>query len=229
MAVRLFVGNLPYSLTEAELKEHFAAVGPVSGVWLPTDRETGRPRGFGFVEFEDRELALTAIRQFHNQPLKGRPISVNEARPQERGQGGPPPPRRPPGPMGDSSRPPVARPPRQFERSSDSPPPRPAPRWTGPAPEIEPDPGALDRTRSVERRVKKPVRSKKDKDWDRGGPRKPMKFVSGGRFYSDMDDVDEDDVDDIGFDEVDDAVDEFDDDVEADTDEADEDKDNKPT
>ena len=53
MPVRLFVGNLPYEASEAELREHFSAVGPLSSVFLPVDRETGRPRGFAFVEFAD--------------------------------------------------------------------------------------------------------------------------------------------------------------------------------
>ena len=52
MAVRLFIGNLPYDVTEAELRAHFAAVGPLASLALPTDRDTGRPRGFAFVEFQ---------------------------------------------------------------------------------------------------------------------------------------------------------------------------------
>src|SRR5262245_60099789 len=88
MAVRLYVGNLPYTATEAELREHFSAIGPVSGVWIATDRETGRPRGFAFVEYEDRALAEEAVRRFNSKPFGGRPLAVNEARPQERGGGG---------------------------------------------------------------------------------------------------------------------------------------------
>ena len=60
MAVRLFVGNLPYDVTEADLRAHFAAVGPLSYISLPTDRETGRPRGFAFVEFIERADAEEA-------------------------------------------------------------------------------------------------------------------------------------------------------------------------
>jgi cold-inducible RNA-binding protein len=78
--VRLFVGNLPYDATEAELKEHFSAAGPLSYIYLPTDRESGKPRGFAFVEFLDRAHAEEAIRRFNNQPFKGRPLAVNEAR-----------------------------------------------------------------------------------------------------------------------------------------------------
>src|SRR5207302_147752 len=51
MAVRLFVGNLPYDVTEAELRAHFAAIGPLASLSLATDRDTGKPRGFAFVEF----------------------------------------------------------------------------------------------------------------------------------------------------------------------------------
>jgi RNA recognition motif-containing protein len=83
MAVRLFVGNLPYDVTEADLRAHFAAVGPLSYISLPTDRETGRPRGFAFVEFSERADAEEAIRRLHNQEFQGRPLAVNEARARE--------------------------------------------------------------------------------------------------------------------------------------------------
>jgi RNA recognition motif-containing protein len=83
MSVRLFIGNLPYDATEAELREHFSAVAPLSYVSLPTDRTSGRPRGFAFVEFHDRAQAEEAIRRFNNQPFKGRPLAVNEARARE--------------------------------------------------------------------------------------------------------------------------------------------------
>ena len=80
MAVRLFIGNLPYDVTEAELRAHFAAVGPLASLALPTDRDTGRPRGFAFVEFRDRADAEEAIRHLNNQAFKGRPLAVSEAR-----------------------------------------------------------------------------------------------------------------------------------------------------
>ena len=83
MPVRLFVGNLPYNVTEAELREHFSAVGPLSYLYLPTDRETGKLRGFAFVEFNDRAQAEEAIRRLNNQLFKGRPLAVNEARARE--------------------------------------------------------------------------------------------------------------------------------------------------
>lgn len=90
MAVRLFVGNLAYSTTEADLRSYFGAVAPPSQVVLPVDRETGRPRGFAFVEFIDRAHAEQAIQRFNGQPYNGRPLAVSEARAREdRGPGGP--------------------------------------------------------------------------------------------------------------------------------------------
>jgi RNA recognition motif-containing protein len=83
MPVRLFVGNLPYETSEAELRQHFAAVGSLSHVFIPVDRETGRPRGFAFVEFAERPQAEAAINRLNNQPFKGRPLSVSEARARE--------------------------------------------------------------------------------------------------------------------------------------------------
>ncbi len=83
MSVRLFIGNLPYDTTEAELREHFSAVGPLTYVYLATDRETGKPRGFAFVEFDERSQAEEAVRRLNNQSFKGRTIAVNEARAKE--------------------------------------------------------------------------------------------------------------------------------------------------
>ena len=91
MSVRLFIGNLPYSATEAELREHLSSVGVPTSVVLPVDRETGRPRGFAFVDYADRAVAEEAIRKFDQAPFKGRGLAVSEARPrEERGPGGPP-------------------------------------------------------------------------------------------------------------------------------------------
>lgn len=90
MSVRLFIGNLPYSATEAELREHLSSVGEPTSVVLPVDRETGRPRGFAFVDYADRAVAEEAIRKFDQQPFKGRGLAVSEARPrEERGPAGP--------------------------------------------------------------------------------------------------------------------------------------------
>jgi len=80
MAVRLFVGNLPYDVTEAELRAHFAAIGPLLYLSLATDRDTGKPRGFAFVEFSARADAEEAMRRLNNQAFKGRALVVNEAR-----------------------------------------------------------------------------------------------------------------------------------------------------
>jgi len=87
MPVRLFVGNLSYQATEAEVREHFSVVAALLSVHLPTDRETGKPRGFAFVEFNDPAHAEEAIRRFNNQPFQGRPLAVNEARARESGPG----------------------------------------------------------------------------------------------------------------------------------------------
>jgi cold-inducible RNA-binding protein len=90
LAVRLFVGNLAYSTTEADLRAYFGTVAPPSQVVLPVDRETGRPRGFAFVEFQDRAHAENAIQKFNGQVFNGRPLAVSEARAREdRGPGGP--------------------------------------------------------------------------------------------------------------------------------------------
>ena len=121
MAVRLFVGNLSYTTTEADLRTYFGTVAPPSQVVLPVDRETGRPRGFAFVEYLDRAHAEQAIQQFNGQLFNGRPLAVSEARAREdRGPGGPPrpggfsgPPRPavalPRGPRGSLRRPAAAR------------------------------------------------------------------------------------------------------------------------
>jgi RNA recognition motif-containing protein len=79
----LFVGNMPYGATEADLRTHFAAVGAPSHIVIPVDRDTGRPRGFAFVEFLDRGLAEQAVAKFDQQPFMGRSLSVSEARPRE--------------------------------------------------------------------------------------------------------------------------------------------------
>ncbi len=108
MAVRLFVGNLSYTTTEADLRAYFGTIAPPSQVVLPVDRETGRPRGFAFVEFAERTHAEEAIQRFNGQPFNGRPLAVSEARAREdRGPGGPRP-GGPPGPRpgGFSPRPP---------------------------------------------------------------------------------------------------------------------------
>jgi len=89
VSVRLFIGNLPYAASEAELREHLSSVGAPSQIVLPVDRETGRPRGFAFVDYADRAVAEEAIRRFNQQPFKGRPLAVSEARPREDRPAGP--------------------------------------------------------------------------------------------------------------------------------------------
>jgi RNA recognition motif-containing protein len=86
--VKLYVGNLPFSATQHEVEELFAAYGEVQEVALISDRETGRPRGFGFVTMDD-DGALDAINALNGSDFSGRSLTVNEARPREnRGGGG---------------------------------------------------------------------------------------------------------------------------------------------
>ena len=81
MGTRLYVGNLPFSVSEHEVRELFEGDGrQVTEVKLITDRETGRPRGFGFVEMGNNEDADSAIRNLHGVEFGGRPLTVNEAR-----------------------------------------------------------------------------------------------------------------------------------------------------
>ncbi len=76
---KVFVGNLSFDVTREELIEAFGEAGRVVDAKLPTDRETGRPRGFAFVEFEDEEAVKRCVEQMHGKDLKGRPLRVNEA------------------------------------------------------------------------------------------------------------------------------------------------------
>ena len=89
--MKLFVGNLPFSATEQEIRDAFEAHGEVSDVAVIMDRETGRPRGFAFVEMSDSGQANAAIEALNNTDFGGRSLNVNEARPREdrpRGGGG---------------------------------------------------------------------------------------------------------------------------------------------
>ncbi len=89
MGTRLFVGNLPFTATEQELRELFEQDGrTVVEVKLIADRETGRPRGFGFVEMGSQEEADSAIRALNGKALGGRSLTVNEAQDRERRGGG---------------------------------------------------------------------------------------------------------------------------------------------
>ncbi len=80
---KLFVGGLPFSSTDEELSELFSAHGTVSSAVIVKDRDTGRSKGFGFVEFENEEEGKAAEKALHNSELGGRTITVNQARPKE--------------------------------------------------------------------------------------------------------------------------------------------------
>ncbi|HLJ87895.1 MAG TPA: RNA-binding protein, partial [Candidatus Angelobacter sp.] len=84
----IYVGNLDYNVTEQELREKFEAFGQVDNVTILRDRDTGQPRGFGFVEMANDEEADKAIIGTNNAPLGGRNINVNEARPKAERAGG---------------------------------------------------------------------------------------------------------------------------------------------
>ena len=195
MAVRLFIGNLPYSASEADLRAHFAAIAEPSHVVMPVDRETGRPRGFAFVEFADRAVAEEVIRKFDAQPFQGRNLAVSEARARED---------RPPGPRpGGFSGP---RPGGGFGG------PRPGggggfggprPGGFGPRPGgpggAPPGPGGRDRSANFGPPAPpKRLRGKKGNQQDHK-PRGPIKERTGGRIYA-VDDLDDDtsvDIDDV--------------------------------
>ena len=82
--MNIYVGNLSYSMSEDELREAFAAHGEVSSVKILSDRETGRSRGFGFVEMPDQSEGETAVSQLNGKEMGGRALRINEARPRER-------------------------------------------------------------------------------------------------------------------------------------------------
>ncbi len=87
--LNIYVGNLPFSATESEIEALFGEYGQVERVSLISDRETGRPRGFGFVEMVDAQEGRNAIENVNGVELGGRTLTVNEARPREpRGGGG---------------------------------------------------------------------------------------------------------------------------------------------
>jgi len=164
LAVRLFVGNLSYATTEADLRAYFGTVAPPSQVVLPVDRETGRPRGFAFVEFADRAHAEDAIQRFNGQVFNGRPLAVSEARAREdRGPGGP----RPGGPAGPrpggfGPRPPSSFGGPRFDPSAPAP-----PRNRNFGPDAKPQRGGA---------------KKKQKDAER--PRGPIPLKATGRSFT---------------------------------------------
>jgi len=191
MPVRLFVGNLPYDATEEDIRTHFATAGSVLNVFVPLDRETGRKRGFAFVEFNDATEAQEAIRLFNNQPFRGRPLAVNEARAKESrppmpgGGGFRPGPRpaptgggfRPSGPGGGGFRPSGpggAPPPRTFDRGE---------------PAI--DANARDKHSRKFGPDAKPFKNRNQKAFRPEGGKKALKERMSGQVYS-MDDEAED-------------------------------------
>ena len=226
MAVRLFIGNHPNSATEADLRAHFAPVAEPSHVVMPVDRETGRPRGFAFVEFIDRAKADEVIKRFDAQPFQGRNLAVSEARARED---------RPPRPPGQGYGP---RPgggggfggPRPGGGGFSGP--RPGgggfggPRpggggGFGPRPGGPPGPGGRDRSANFGPPAPpKRLRGKKGGQNQDNKPRGPIKERSGGRIYA-VDDLDDDssvDIDDIATTAKDDV------DVDIDVDTPDDDK-----
>jgi RNA recognition motif-containing protein len=84
---KIYVGNLPFNATDAEIRTLFAAHGTVESVALPIDRDTGRPRGFGFVEMSQSD-ASRAIQNLNGVDMGGRPLKVSEAQDRPRGGGG---------------------------------------------------------------------------------------------------------------------------------------------
>jgi cold-inducible RNA-binding protein len=168
MSVRLFVGNLPYDATEEEIRQHFSTVGNLSYVSIPLDRETGKKRGFAFVEFADAQQAQEAIRQFNNQPFKGRPLAVNEARAKEAG----------PRPVGGSGFRPA------FSPRPSGPPMR------SPVPDFG-DPGAADRDRPARKNFgpdAKPARNRTQRFKPDGGKKAFKEKFTGQIFGADDED-----------------------------------------
>ena len=160
-SIRLFVGNLPYEATTAELTALFSAVGPVAFVSLPVERESGKPRGFAFVDFAERAHAEEAVRRFHQQPFKGRALMVSEARARE-------------------SRPSPSFPPRASSPQTGGPPAAPGDeppaRLGGPRRHFGPD--------ASPRKGRKPPQRDPQPERGRG---KPLRERRGGQFFSEGD------------------------------------------
>jgi RNA recognition motif-containing protein len=180
MSVRLFVGNLPYDTTETELKDFFSPAGTVAAVIIPVDRETGKRRGFAFVEFNDPAQAAEASRRLNNQPFKGRNVTINEARARD-------------------SRPDSSASPRPAPRM----PPRPnfTPKPSLGAPEFAPDMMDNAKTARAENRRRnfgadsKPVHKRRTQFGGKGemgvGRKGPIRERGGGQIFGE-DDLDDD-------------------------------------
>jgi RNA recognition motif-containing protein len=171
MAVSLFVGNLPYNATEGELRELFSSIGSLLNVYLPTDRESGKLRGFAFIEYRERAHAEEAIRRFHQHLFKGRPLTVNEARARE-------------------ERPRTSAPARPPFSNTD---PAAAPQSS------EPRPQGVKPKRNFGPDATQRRRGKNDQKSDRG-PKRPMREVERSQFFGgDDDDSFEGDFEDENF------------------------------
>jgi cold-inducible RNA-binding protein len=183
MPVRLFVGNLPYDTTEPDLREFFSTIGTLSNVIIPVDRETGKKRGFAFVEFSDPAQAAEASRRLNNQPYKGRNITINEARARESRPDSGSGPRSPMRPAGAPSRPGFS--------------PRPS-FGGGGAPDFSQNPmengkASRDRRRNFGADAK-PVRKRKvnyGAKGEMGGKKGPIRERAGGQIFG-YDDGDDD-------------------------------------
>lgn len=167
MGIRLYVGNLPFNVTEAELRDHFSTIGPLSYLSIPTDRETGKQRGFAFVEFKDRAQADEAIRRFNNQSFQGRSLSVSEARARNDNQR-----------AAEPSRPSLSRPTSTVAPEPADPPGKKPSRNLGPDKPSRRGRGKGKSEFKAER-----------------GPKGPMREVVRGQFFGEIDD-DDDDYDD---------------------------------
>jgi cold-inducible RNA-binding protein len=195
LPVRLFIGNLPYGASEADLRAHFAPIAEPAHIVMPVDRETGRPRGFAFVEFVDRAVADEIIKRFDAQPFQGRNLAVSEARAREDR----PPGSRPPGGGGGLGGP--------RPRSGGFAPRPSGPGFGGPRPSGGfgarpgaggPLPPGAPRDRSANFGPPAPprrLRGKKGQQQDHK-PRGPIKERTGGRIY-DVDDLDDGETVDI--------------------------------
>lgn len=88
MGKKLYVGNLPYSISDQSVTDIFSEFGTVESVKIITDRDTGRSKGFGFVEMSSDNEAHAAMEKLNGSDLEGRPLTVNEARPMAKREGG---------------------------------------------------------------------------------------------------------------------------------------------
>jgi RNA recognition motif-containing protein len=180
MSFRLFVGNLPYDSDETEISELFSKAGRVTNLSIPVDRETGKRRGFAFVEFAEKTHADEAIRMFSNQPFKGRNLIVNEARARESKPSSPP-------HMGSSPRGPMgSNAPRSFSTFRDD-------SLTMNPPEREQRRNRKFGPDSKPNRGREPWNRKQKAE---GGKKGPIPIRRGGQFFSadDDDSLEEDDL-----------------------------------